>query len=127
MSSAVAEADAERAVERLVGMCAGLRSCAIVTADGRVLAESAPNGWGEQVPRLWEVLDAAPGPRANGVHVASEAGEVFATRSGRLTAIALSERFALGSLMFCDLRAALREIGAASRGSEGLQGLGSGH
>ena len=42
--------------------------------------------------------------------MAAEGGEVFATRVDGVTAIAVTDRFALSSLMLCDLRAALREL-----------------
>lgn len=95
-------------------MCAGLRSCAIVDAEGEVLAESAPNAWGEGVKRLWGSVEADSAGRAGQVHVATDEGELFAARSGGITAVALTDRFALASLMFCDLRAILRDLDPGS-------------
>ncbi len=112
VSPALAELDADRAVERLIEMCAELRSCAIVDDAGTVLAESAPNDWGRQVAALWRATE-ADGREAIQVHVADEAGELFAARAGGVTAVALTARFALASLMFCDLRAVLRDLLAA--------------
>lgn len=100
---------AERAVGKLAEMSADLRSCAIVAGSGEVLAESAPNDWGAKVAEIWSATSTAAGADVNQVHVATGAGELFATRAHGLTAIALSDRFTLASLMFCDLRATLRD------------------
>lgn len=91
-------------------MCADLRECAILDAGGEVLAQSSSNAWGEQVSHLWEAADGSGGERVEQIHVATEVGELFAARSERFAAVALTDRFALGSLMFCDLRAVLREL-----------------
>lgn len=117
MSAAAAESDAASAVAELIGMSAEVRSCAIVSARGEVLAESSPNSWSEQIPRLWSALEGEPGSPACQVHVASEAGELFAVRAAGTTAVALTDRFALASLMFCDLRWVLRTLaGEGARG-----------
>lgn len=121
LSSAVAETDAERAVGRLVEMCADLRSCAIVADGGGVLAESAPNDWGAAVPRLWELLDGDRGATAGQIHVGSEGGELFAARLDGITVVALTDRFALASLMFCDLRAVLRDLRSPAEGGAGAE------
>lgn len=114
MSAAVAGAAAERAVANLVETSADLRACAIVGAQGAVLAASGEVAWGDSVRELWEVADEAgtAGSPASQVHVATEAGELFATRAQGVTAVAIADRFTLASLMFCDLRAALRGLAA---------------
>lgn len=109
---------AERAVAKLVELSADLRACALVGADGAVLASSDRAPWGEHAAELWAAADAArsdAGP-ATQVQVGTDGGELFATRSGGVTAIAVTDRFALASLMLCDLRAALRELAAAGNG-----------
>ncbi len=109
---------AERTVTKLVELSADLRGCAFVAADGSVLASSDQAPWGERTVELWAAADAAraeAGP-ATQVQISAEGGEVFATRSGGVTAIAVSDRFALASLMFCDLRAALRDLAAPGEG-----------
>ena len=45
----------------------------------------------------------------------TEQGEVFALRHAGLTAIAVTERFALSSLMFFDMRSTLRDLAKAGR------------
>jgi hypothetical protein len=111
VTAAVAEPAAERAVAMLAEMSADLRACAIVGDGGAVVASSAEAPWGEQAAALWEAIEGEGAAPASQVHVATESGEVFAAREGGVTAIALTDRFALESLMFCDLRAALRELG----------------
>lgn len=118
MTGAVAADAAERAVAKLVELSADLRGCALVAADGAVLASSDQAPWGERTVELWTVADATredAGP-ASQVQIGGEGGEVFAARSGGITAIAVTDRFALASLLFCDLRAALRELAAAAEG-----------
>lgn len=113
MSSAVVAADAERALASLARACAEMRSCALVVAGGELLAASVPGEWEQLVGELWAAADAAAGdgPAVAQLHVATESGEVLALRCGGVTAVALTDRFVLASLMFCDLRAALRELG----------------
>ncbi|MBA2522680.1 MAG: hypothetical protein H0V25_05035 [Solirubrobacterales bacterium] len=112
MSTAVSPDGARSAVEKLRDICADLRSCAIVGADGEVLAMSSENGWGAPVEQLWRAADEAGGGEVLQVHVATGGGELFAARSheGGATAVATTNRFALASLMFCDLRAVLRDL-----------------
>ena len=53
--------------------------------------------------------DAGEGP-VEQVHIATEQGEVFAVRDAGLVAVAVTNRFALASLLFFDLRATLRDL-----------------
>jgi hypothetical protein len=111
VSAADASARAERAVEGLAEMSVDLRACAILGPDGARLAASVDDvDWEGCASELWESAAEADRPAATQVHVATENGEVFAARTGGGVAIAVTERFALASLMFCDLRAALRDL-----------------
>ena len=116
MSEAVAAGSAERAVATLAEMSADLRACAIVGPGGDVLASSGDGPWGEVTGELWDAAAAARpgGEPATQVHVANEDGELFAARADGLTAVAITDRFALASLMFCDLRAVLRDLSGAA-------------
>ncbi|MCB0865283.1 MAG: hypothetical protein KDB58_06180 [Solirubrobacterales bacterium] len=112
MTATVAKPAAERAVAMLVEMSADLRACALLGPGDEVLACSSEAPWAEQVDELWSAAEdarRAPQPPTQ-VHVGSEGGEVFALRDGGVTAVAVTDRFTLESLMFCDLRAALREL-----------------
>lgn len=115
-NAVTAAATAERAVAKLVEFSADLRACALVAADGTVLASSGQAPWSERTVELWTAAEAVreDGNPATQVQVSGEGGEVFATRSEGITAIAVTDRFALASLMFCDLRAALRDLAAAT-------------
>jgi predicted regulator of Ras-like GTPase activity (Roadblock/LC7/MglB family) len=105
---------AEAALAFLAEMSPDLRGAAILTADGAVLAAaSEPERWREDAAALFGAADAAaPGP-VEQVHVATEQGEVFALRHAGLAAITVTERFALASLMFFDMRSTLRELAKA--------------
>ena len=60
--------------------------------------------------RLLEAADGAGGAPVDHVHVATEAGEVFAVRAGDLALVVVTPRFTLASLTFSDMRAVLREL-----------------
>ncbi len=109
----VAEA-AAAGLALLAEMSPDLRGGAILAADGTVLAASAePERWGEDAAALFEVADGAGEERVEQVHVATEQGEVFALRHAGLTALAVTDRFALASLLFFDMRSVLRDLAAA--------------
>lgn len=111
--AATSEPAAERAVERLVEMAADVRGCAILDRDGEVLAASNDAEWAKRAGELWGAAGEGGGAPPNQIHVATDVGEVFAVRPrDGASAIVVSGRFALESLMFCDLRAALRELEA---------------
>jgi predicted regulator of Ras-like GTPase activity (Roadblock/LC7/MglB family) len=112
---------AEAALAFLAEMSPDLRGGAILDAEGAVLAAAGdPDRWREDAAALFEVADRAGGEPAEQVHVATEQGEVFALRHGGLAAVAVTERFALASLMFFDMRATLRDLAlAGSAGGEG--------
>jgi hypothetical protein len=112
--------DRERAaqsLDRLMELSPDMRGGAIL-ASGDVLAASGEEGaWGEATAALLAAadIDGEPGEQ---VHVATEAGEVFALREGSLTAVAVTERFALASLMAFDMRATLRDLAAGAPATE---------
>jgi predicted regulator of Ras-like GTPase activity (Roadblock/LC7/MglB family) len=119
ISNGVVSADsAQRAVEFLIEISPDLRGAAIVGGDGSVLAASSdPGRWGEDAAALFEAADAAgPGP-VEQVHIGTEQGEVFALRHAGLTAVAVTDRFALASLMLFDMRALLRDLAAGGDGT----------
>jgi hypothetical protein len=102
---------AEAALAFLTEMSPDLRGAAILAAEGRVLAASGdPGRWREDAASLFEIADAAGEEPVEQIHVATEQGEVFALRHEGLAAIAVTERFALASLMFFDMRATLRDL-----------------
>ncbi len=50
------------------------------------------------------------------LHIATEQGEVFALRHAGLAAVAVTDRFALASLLFFDMRSVLRDLAAGGDG-----------
>jgi hypothetical protein len=96
-----------------------LRGAAILAADGTALAAEPdePGGWEEDAGALFAAADAAEGEAVEQVHVATEQGEVFGLRHEGLAAVVVTERFALSSLTFFDMRATLREL---ARGKPGI-------
>lgn len=107
MSTESTGSGAAEAVSELMEESPGVRACAVLAPDGSVLAESAENEWTSAVAELWSAA-AEGGHEPAQVHVATEDGEVYAARENGSTAVAVTDRFTLASLMFCDLRAALR-------------------
>jgi predicted regulator of Ras-like GTPase activity (Roadblock/LC7/MglB family) len=105
---------AEAALAFLAEMSPDLRGAAILDASGAVLAARGdPDRWREDARVLLDVADRAGGEPVEQVHVATEQGEVFALRHDGLAAVAVTERFALASLMFFDMRATLRDLALA--------------
>jgi hypothetical protein len=103
---------AKRAVAYLDEVSPEMRGCAILGADGEVLAASGddPAAWGSAARDLLAAADAAGDEVASHAHVATGEGEAFCIRQSELAAVAVTDRFALASLMFFDLRAALRDL-----------------
>jgi predicted regulator of Ras-like GTPase activity (Roadblock/LC7/MglB family) len=103
---------AEAALAFIAEMSPDLRGAAILGPEGQVLAASGeePERWREDAAALFAVADAAEGESVQQIHVATEQGEVFAIRNAGLAAVAVTDRFALASLMLFDLRSALREL-----------------
>lgn len=104
---------AAAALAYLTEMSSDLRGGAILSADGTVLAASDnPGRWREDAAALLEVADQAGAEAAEQIHIATEQGEVFALRHAGLAVVAVTERFALASLMFFDMRSILRDLAA---------------
>jgi predicted regulator of Ras-like GTPase activity (Roadblock/LC7/MglB family) len=104
---------AEAALAFLSEMSPDLRGAAILGPEGEVLAASGeePERWGEDAAALFVAADAAEGTPVEQVHIAGEQGEVFAVRNEGLAAVAVTDRFALASLLLYDMRSMLRELG----------------
>lgn len=115
--SAVPAEAAEQALAFLAELSPDLRGAAILGADGTVLAAAdEPRRWSEDVADLLAVADRAGGEPVEQVHIATEQGEVFAIRHAGLTAVAVTERFALSSLLFFDMRSILRDLAGGGNG-----------
>lgn len=111
---------AEGALAFLAEMSPDLRGGAILDSAGAVLAASRdPDRWREDAAALLGVADRAGSEPVEQVHVATEQGEVFALRHAGLAAIAVTERFALASLLFFDMRSVLRDLAAGGNGEAG--------
>lgn len=111
MSDQAATTAADRAIAGLEEMSLDLRACAILDAEGEQLAASTEADWSACAAELWRASADAAQPAPTQVHVATIDGEVFLVRlPGGCSAVAVTDRFALASLMFCDLRAALRDL-----------------
>jgi predicted regulator of Ras-like GTPase activity (Roadblock/LC7/MglB family) len=116
-SNEVSEEAAERALAFLSEMSPDLRGAAILGADGAVLAASNdPDRWREDGATLLAVADRSAEEPVEQIHIGTEQGEVFALRHAGLAAIAVTERFALASLLLFDMRALLRDLAAGSDG-----------
>jgi len=119
-SEAVSGDAAEGALAYLAEMSPDLRGAAILGPGGAVLAASDnPDRWREDVATLFEVADRAGGEPVEQIHLGTEQGEVFVLRHAGLAAVAVTERFALASLTFFDLRALLRDLAAGGDGRAG--------
>jgi len=107
--------DAGRAVAYLEEISPEMRGCAILSGGGEVLAASGDDSdrWGEAGRDLVAAADAAGGEPVAHAHVATGDGEAFCVREGGLTAVAVSDRFTLASLMLFDMRNTLRQLAAA--------------
>jgi predicted regulator of Ras-like GTPase activity (Roadblock/LC7/MglB family) len=102
----------------LAEMSPDLRGAAILGPDGGVLAatEGDRERWGEDAAALFAAADQAEGAPVEQVHIATEQGEVFAVRNAGLAAVAVTERFALASLMLFDMRSTLRQLATPNFG-----------
>lgn len=112
---------AERSVSYLMEISPLMRGCAILDASGDVIAATGDAAaWKEPAERLISAVDATPvaDGAATHAHVATEDGEAFLVREADYHAVAVFERFCLSSLVFFDLRAAIRDV----RGEQGLRG-----
>jgi hypothetical protein len=110
---------ADAALAFLTEMSPDLRGAAILDSAGSVLAASGEHErWREDAAALFAVADRAGEEPAEQVHVATEQGEVFALRHAGLAAVVVSDRFALASLMFFDMRSTLRDLANIGRRAE---------
>jgi predicted regulator of Ras-like GTPase activity (Roadblock/LC7/MglB family) len=116
----VGEDEAQRALALLAEMSPDLRGAAILDSSGSVLAAAGDGRerWAEDTAALLSVADRAGEEPAEQVHIATEQGEVFAIRHAGLAAVAVTERFALASLLFFDMRSILRELAGSGEGTE---------
>jgi predicted regulator of Ras-like GTPase activity (Roadblock/LC7/MglB family) len=113
VSGAATGEAAAAALAFLTEMSPDMRGGAILAADGAVLAASgSPDRWAEDAAALLDVADRAGSEPVDQVHIATEQGEVFALRHSGLTAVSVTDRFALASLLFFDMRSVLRELTA---------------
>lgn len=114
---------AEGALAYLAEMSLDLRGAAILGTGGTVLAASDhPERWREDAAALFDAADRAGGEPVEQVHIGTEQGEVFALRHAGLSAVAVTERFALASLTFFDMRAVLRDLSTGGDGRAGETG-----
>lgn len=116
---------AEAALAFLTEMSTDLRGAAILGPGGDVLAATGeePERWEEDAAALFAAADAAEGAPVEQVHIATEQGEIFAIRNAGLAAVAVTERFALASLMLFDMRSTLRRLATPNFGGpETLKG-----
>jgi hypothetical protein len=115
MSTHPATAAPSAVVAELVAETAGIRSCALLATEGEVLAASGEADWSRAAAAMWEAATDRRRPEPTQIHVATDEGEVFIARDEvGVTAIAVTDRFPLASLVFCDLRAALRQVAAGA-------------
>jgi predicted regulator of Ras-like GTPase activity (Roadblock/LC7/MglB family) len=119
-NGAITRESAAGALAYLTEMSPDLRGGAILTGDGTVLAASGHlDRWREDVATLLDVADRAGAEPVEQLHIATEQGEVFALRHEGLAAVAVTERLALASLLFFDMRAVLRDLAAGGNGRAG--------
>ena len=110
-------AAAERALAFLNELSPDMRGGAILGGDGSVLAaDGDPSRWREDAAALFEAADRADEEVAEQIHIGTEQGEVFALRHSGLAAVAVTDRFALASLLLFDMRALLRDLAAGGDG-----------
>ena len=110
---------AAAALEFLGEMSPDLRGAAILGPEGEVLAATGdrPERWGEDAAVLFAAADGAEEAPVEQVHIATEQGEVFAIRNAGLAAVAVTDRFALASLLLFDMRSMLRELAGSAGGA----------
>jgi hypothetical protein len=110
---------AEAALAFLTEMSPDLRGAAILGLEGEALAATGEGfgRWEEDAATLFAAADAAEGVPVEQVHIATEQGEVFAIRNAGLATVAVTNRFALASLLLFDMRSMLRELARGAGGA----------
>lgn len=117
-TDSVSADSARAALAYLAEMSTDMRGGALLDQGGAVLAATGDaDRWQEDCRALFEIADRAGAEPVEQVHIATEQGEVFALRQGGLAAVTVTERFALASLMFFDMRSVLRELVTAGEES----------
>ncbi len=117
---AISSEEAARALAFLAEMSPDLRGGAILGPGDEVLAADGDRAeWHDAATALLAAADRAGEEPAEQIHIATEQGEVFALRHGGLTAVAVTERFVLSSLMSFDMRSILRDLCAGDASPEG--------
>ncbi|MDQ3728003.1 MAG: hypothetical protein M3355_00280 [Actinomycetota bacterium] len=107
-------ATAREAAGHFTALSPEIRGCAIIGPRGLAGSSSGDEaGWIEAARALLEAADRAAGTAASHAHVATEEGEAYAIRQGDFAMVAVTDRFTLASLVFADMRAALREAARA--------------
>jgi len=102
--------DPHGVIAELMDESTGVRACAVIASDGSLLAQSSENDWAGAIAELWSAAGSHGDREPTQIHVATEEGEIYAAREDGATAVAITDRFTLASLMFCDLRSALRKL-----------------
>lgn len=116
-SEAVSGEAAASALAYLTEMSPDLRGGAILDAEGVVLAASGrPERWRDDAATLLAVADGAGDEPIEQLHISTEQGEVFAVRQVGLVALAVTDRFALASLLLFDMRSILRDLASGGDG-----------
>jgi len=105
-------------LDHLMELSPEMRGGAILEGSEVLAATGEKVEWGNSAAALLAAAD-ADGGSAEQVHVATEAGEVFALREGDLAAVAVTERFVLASLMAFDMRTTLRDLAAGGPRTDG--------
>ncbi len=102
---------ADKAVAYLIEISPEMRGCAILGAEGNVLASTgSASGWEKAAGEFSRAADAAGSEPVAHAHVSTGDGDVFYVRAEGLAAIAVTERLALSSLVLFDLRTALQDL-----------------
>jgi predicted regulator of Ras-like GTPase activity (Roadblock/LC7/MglB family) len=115
-TTAPSEESAEAALAFLTEMSPDLRGAAVLGPSSEVLAATGedPERWTEDAATLFAAADVAEDAPVEQVHIATEQGEVFAIRNEGLAAVAVTDRFALASLILFDMRSMLRELASGA-------------
>jgi hypothetical protein len=99
----------DRAADFIESLSADVRACVLLGSDGRLAAvDEGHEAEGESLAELArDLLERAGTPQ---VEVSTGVGIVYALCTGRWTLAVVTGRFALSSLVFFDMRQALKEL-----------------